>query len=110
MKNLKSVIAALVFASFCVLNASAQEATIKKAAITNKVEIKVSGMTCAGCAGHLNNVLSETAGVKDHEVKYPGDVAIITYDPQKTSPEDLVTAIEEQTNYTAEVKKKDSKK
>lgn len=106
MKFLKSVLAGMLLIPLFMLSAHPQGAAIKKAEVTNKVEIKVTGMTCVGCASHVSMILSETAGVKKHEVKYPGDVAVVTYDPKKTSPEDLVAVIQEKTNYTAEIKKK----
>lgn len=68
-----------------------------------EVKLKVSGMTCAGCASHLYKVLKETKGVIDNHVEYPGDIAIVTYNPDKIKPEEIVTAIESKTTYRAQV-------
>lgn len=85
-----------------------QETTREKEA---SVEIKVTGMTCGGCASHVHQVLSETEGVIDNSVKYPGDIAIVKYDPKKISPKGIAESIEAHTTYTAEivVKKDDGK-
>ena len=71
------------------------------------VELKVTGMTCAGCASHVNKVLSETPGVMDNEVKYPGDIAVIKYDPIKIQPEEIIKTIEEKTTFQAQLITKD---
>lgn len=67
------------------------------------VKLKITGMTCAGCASHVHKVLSNTPGVVDNAVEYPGDIAIIQYDPEKTNPELIIEAIEKETSYTAEL-------
>lgn len=79
---------------------STEKTTSKKEA---SVEIKITGMTCAGCASHVYNVLSETDGVIDNEVKYPGDIAVIKFDASKITSKELVATIEEETNYKAEL-------
>lgn len=71
------------------------------------VELKVTGMTCTGCASHVYKVLSETAGIIDNEVKYPGDIAVIKYDPVTIQPGEIIKTIEEKTNFKAELLVKD---
>jgi len=61
---------------------------------TEKVKLKVTGMTCAGCANHIHKALSEKKGIVDNEVKYPGDIAIITYRPGEIKLEEIIRAIE----------------
>ena len=67
------------------------------------VKLKVTGLTCAGCASHLYQVLSETPGVIDNEVKYPGDITLVKYDASKIQPEEIIQSIEEKTRYRAEL-------
>ncbi len=67
------------------------------------VEIRLTGMTCAGCASTVSNVLSETPGVTFNEVKFPGDIAVVKYNSKKIYPEDIVKAIEAKTTFTAEI-------
>lgn len=69
------------------------------------VKLKVTGMTCAGCASHVYKVLSETKGVLDNSVEYPGDIAIVKYDEGIISPEEIIKAIEKNTSYKAQVYK-----
>ncbi len=93
MKLLKSFLAVAVFFFF----AAAVQAKVET------VEVKITGMMCGGCASKVYNVLKETDGVVDNEVKYPGDVAIITYDPEKIQPAEIVTTIEDKTDFKAKL-------
>lgn len=70
------------------------------------VTLKVTGMTCSGCANHIAKALSEKDGIIEKEVKYPGDVATIKYDPEKITEKEIIAAIEK-AGYKAEVKKDD---
>ena len=74
------------------------------------VKLKITGLTCAGCASHVHKVLNETEGVVDNSVEYPGDIAVVHYNPDQTSPELIIKAIEENTSYTAELVKDEVKK
>jgi len=74
-----------------------------------KVKLKVTGITCAGCSSNIYNTLKTVDGVLDHSVEYPGDLAIITYNPAKTNPEALIKIIEK-IGYKAEVFKETQKK
>jgi copper chaperone CopZ len=73
------------------------------------VTLKITGMSCAGCASHIHTALSKTEGIISDEVKYPGDVAIIKYDAAKISVEQIIKVIEK-TGYKAEVQKKEKNK
>jgi mercuric ion binding protein len=77
---------------------------------TETVKLKITGMTCAGCASHVHEVLSETEGVVDNAVEYPGDIAVIQYNPDKTNPELMMEAIEKNTSYTVELIKDKARK
>ncbi len=72
------------------------------------VTLKITGMTCAGCASHIHTALSKTEGVISDEVKYPGDVAIIKYDASKISEKEIITVIEK-AGYKAEIIKTKNK-
>lgn len=73
------------------------------------VILKITGMTCAGCASHIHTALSKTDGVLSDEVKYPGDIATIKYDAAKISEKEIIAVIEK-TGYKAEVIKSKDKK
>jgi len=66
------------------------------------VTVKITGMSCAGCASHVHTALAKKAGILDNEVKYPGDVALIKYDAAKISPEEIIKTIES-TGYKAKL-------
>lgn len=66
-------------------------------------------MTCAGCSNHISTALKAVDGVIEQSVEYPGDLATITYDPVKTSPETIIKVIEK-TGYKAEISKETKKK
>ncbi|MCJ8166032.1 cation transporter [Pontibacter sp. E15-1] len=74
------------------------------------VKLKVTGMTCAGCASHVHKVLSQTPGVVGSTVEYPGDIAVVDYNPDKTKPQAIIEAIEKNTPYTVEVVKDKARK
>jgi len=88
---------------------SASAQTAEKVATIEKeasVEIKITGMTCGGCASHVYKVLSETEGVIDNSVKYPGNIVSIKYNPDKITPQEIAESIEANTSYTAKVERK----
>lgn len=58
------------------------------------IKLKITGMTCAGCNNHVANALKSLDGVVEQKVEYPGDVAIVKYNPAKTSVETIIKAIE----------------
>lgn len=64
--------------------------------------VKITGMSCAGCASHVHTALAKKAGILDNEVRYPGDVALIKYDAAKISPEEIIKTIES-TGYKAKL-------
>jgi len=69
-----------------------------------KVKLKVTGMTCAGCSNHISKALGELDGILEEDVQFPGDVAIIKFDPDKVTVGGIIKTIEE-AGYKAEVLK-----
>jgi Cu+-exporting ATPase len=65
-----------------------------------KIDIPVSGMTCAACQASVQKALQRQPGVVDASVNLMMQNAAVTYDPAATSPEALVEAIRE-TGYEA---------
>lgn len=64
------------------------------------IKVKVTGMTCAGCAGHITKALDGIEGVDSVQLEYPGNVATIQFNPKKTSEDKIIKAIEK-TGYKA---------
>lgn len=72
--------------------------------VTKTVKFKVTGMTCGGCANHISKALQNLNGVIEQDVEFPGDVAIVTFDPKKLAEKQIIRAIED-AGYKAEVLK-----
>ena len=71
----------------------------------DKVELKITGMTCSGCASLVTETLDEMEGVKKVSLEYPGNVAIVEFDAKSISQNDIIKAIEG-LEFHAEVVKK----
>ncbi len=59
------------------------------------VTVKIGGMTCASCVKTIEMVVGELPGVKSVSVNLATESARITFDPSKTSLDDIKKAIEE---------------
>lgn len=54
--------------------------------------LKVSGMTCGGCAGMVEKSLLRLEGVKTAKVDFKTGEAQVEFDSKKTTPEKIVAA------------------
>lgn len=117
MKNLIiiSIGAMLFFATSqmcgcgCKANAQTTKQENKRQVETKTVTLKITGMTCGGCAKHVHSALSKKDGIIENEVKYPGDIATIKYNPNKITVAEIIKTIET-TGYKAQEMKEDEKK
>ncbi len=55
--------------------------------------LRVTGMTCGGCASTAARAIREMGGVQDCEVSFPTRDARILYDERLTSPAKLTLAV-----------------
>ena len=62
---------------------------------TEKIELNVSGMHCAGCAAGIEGTLKSLDGIISASVNFATSKAAIEFDPQKISKEDIVNKIKE---------------
>ena len=60
-----------------------------------RVDLPVSGMSCAACARAIENQLSSTAGVTSAHVNFATSIATVEFDPARAAVRNLVNAIEE---------------
>jgi len=63
---------------------------------TGKVEtipLKIKGMTCWTCEYPVKNALKKLPGVVDAKVSAKDGKAIVTYDPAKVTPQQMVDAV-----------------
>jgi Cu+-exporting ATPase len=58
-----------------------------------RIDIPVSGMTCAACQARVQRSLARQPGVQDAAVNLMTRTASVTYDPGEASPQSLVDAI-----------------
>jgi Cu+-exporting ATPase len=66
-----------------------------KTAAPERVDLPVSGMTCAACARSIERTLSGTAGVARANVNLATNTATVEYDPTRVAVRDFVAAIED---------------
>ncbi len=66
-----------------------------KTAAAERVELPVSGMSCAACARSIENQLAGTAGVTGAHVNFATATATVEFDPARAAVRNLVDAIEE---------------
>ena len=59
------------------------------------VTIPVTGMTCASCVRRVERALSKREGVAGASDNFAAEVATVEYDPEATSPEDLIGTIDD---------------
>jgi len=60
-----------------------------------RVELKVDGMTCQGCARSITKKLTGVASVTSAVVNLPAGRATIEYDDSRATVEDLIAAVEQ---------------
>lgn len=73
-----------------------------------KTEIKVSGMTCGGCAVSVKSALLKVKGVKSADVSYEKALASVVYEDTQTDEQQLRDAINK-TGFKAEPAKESKK-
>ncbi len=61
-----------------------------------KIEFKISGMTCNSCAKHINHEVNKLSGIISSNVSYDNGNAIVEFDNTKTN----ITVIEKIINST----------
>ncbi len=65
-----------------------------KTAAPGRIDLPVSGMTCAACARSIQNALSAAPGVLRAGVNLATNTATVEYDPTRSRVADFVSAIE----------------
>jgi len=65
------------------------------AGAAERVDLPVSGMSCAACARSIENQLASTAGVTRAHVNFATSTATVEFDPARAAVRNLVDAIEE---------------
>jgi Cu+-exporting ATPase len=58
-----------------------------------KMDLPITGMSCAGCASNIQKSLREMTGVKDANVNFATARATVMFDPGQTKTEDILSNI-----------------
>lgn len=66
---------------------------------TESLKLDITGMTCDHCATGIEKLLSKNEGVTEAKVSYPSASCECSFDPTKTSKEEIVNTINETKNY-----------
>ena len=61
---------------------------------TEKINLKLRGMSCASCASSIEEAISNVPGVESCNVNFGAEQAAIAYNPRRTSIEDIQDAVE----------------
>ncbi len=84
----------------------AKETSASTALQLTQCAFKVSGMTCGGCAGMVEQGLRKVEGVKDAKVDWKSGDVKVKYDEKKTTPKKIVAAFnKENLGFRAELPK-----
>ncbi|EJL20904.1 heavy metal translocating P-type ATPase [Brevibacillus sp. BC25] len=62
--------------------------------VTDKVELNISGMTCAACSTRIEKGLNKTAGVLKANVNLAMETATVEYDSSQVSVTDIIQKVE----------------
>ncbi len=57
------------------------------------IKLDIIGMTCDHCATGIEKLLSKNEGVKEANVSYPKATCECSFDPTKTSKEEIINTI-----------------
>ena len=68
-----------------------------------RIDIPVTGMTCASCVRRVERALSKKEGVAEARVNLASEWASVAYDPTTTSPSEMVGVIKD-AGYDADVR------
>lgn len=78
---------------------SAVQTTIQSGQFSQKV-IRIKGMSCEACEGHVNHALQQQKGVQQVSTSYAKGESLVKFDSSQVSLQQLAAAIEKETGYT----------
>lgn len=82
-----------------VLTATMLLTAVAAAAETEEVTVKAGGMYCVNCEQRVESALGGLEGVQSVTADRKSETAVVTYDPAKVTPEDMVATIDNHTAY-----------
>ena len=79
-------------AAFGCGNDKEAKSQMSMAANTNTAAFAVTGMHCGNCASHVKEALTKVEGVQNVIVSYEASRALVEYNPDQVTPEELLTS------------------
>jgi P-type Cu+ transporter len=76
---------------------------INEKGLLKRIDIPVTGMSCASCVRRVERALSKQEGVTEASVNFAAEKASVSYEPTTTSPHELIRAIQD-VGYGADVR------
>ena len=77
------------------MSATTEKEVAASAGESHRVDLPVTGMTCAACARRIERKLTKTPGVNAANVNFATQRATIEYDPARTGVRQFASAVEE---------------
>src|SRR6059058_4367410 len=77
------------------MSATTEKEVAASAGESYRVDLPVTGMTCAACARRIERRLAKTPGVNAANVNFATQRATVDYDPRRTGVRQLAGAVEE---------------
>ncbi|WP_445738051.1 mercuric transport protein MerTP [Mariniflexile sp.] len=74
-------------------NTTNKEVVVVSEANVETLNFDIEGMTCNGCAAHVENEVNKLSGIISVTASYDNENATVTFDKSKTTEEDIVKAI-----------------
>ncbi|MGE5299886.1 MAG: heavy metal translocating P-type ATPase [Acidobacteriota bacterium] len=62
---------------------------------SSRIDLPVTGMSCASCAAHIQEGLAELEGVDDASVNFAAEKATVLYDKEKVSVDDFIKVVKD---------------
>ncbi|HQS22877.1 MAG: hypothetical protein B7Y11_01595 [Sphingobacteriia bacterium 24-36-13] len=62
--------------------------------------IRIKGMSCEACEGHVNHALQQQKGVQQVSTSYAKGESLVKFDSSQVSLQQLAAAVEKETGYT----------
>ena len=62
---------------------------------SKRIDIPITGMTCASCASRIQNALSEINGVESAAVNFAAERATVFFNPSVTAVDDIIKTIKD---------------
>jgi P-type Cu+ transporter len=58
-----------------------------------RINIPITGMTCASCVRRVERALADSKGVAEASVNFASEEASVAYHPEATKPDELIRVI-----------------